>query len=81
MRDHWSALSLFMFRLQAFCFIKFLANISCQGSSRGRVVKALDLKSNGDSRRRFEPCQLRIILDSRNVVLVNKGPHMRYRAK
>ena len=28
-------------------------------SSRGRVVKALDLKSNGDSPRRFESCRLR----------------------
>ncbi len=30
-------------------------------SSRGRVVKALDLKSNG---RRFEPCRLRNIFFS-----------------
>ena len=29
-------------------------------SSRGRVVKALDLKSNGVSPRRFESCRLRI---------------------
>ena len=28
-------------------------------SSRGRVVKALDLKSNGLCPRRFEPCRLR----------------------
>ena len=28
-------------------------------SSRGRVVKALDLKSNGVSPRRFESCRLR----------------------
>ena len=28
-------------------------------SSCGRVVKALDLKSNGLCPRRFEPCQLR----------------------
>ena len=28
-------------------------------SSRGRVVKALDLKSNGIFPRRFEPCRLR----------------------
>ena len=32
-------------------------------SSRGRVVKALDLKSNGVSPRRFESCRLRIILN------------------
>ena len=30
-------------------------------SSRGRVVKALDLKSNGVSPRRFEPCSQRTI--------------------
>ena len=29
-------------------------------SSHGRVVKALDLKFNGVSPRRFEPCRLRI---------------------
>ena len=31
-------------------------------SSRGRVVKALDLKSNGIFPRRFESCRLRNIL-------------------
>ena len=31
-------------------------------SSCGRVVKALDLKSNGLCPRRFEPCQLRYML-------------------
>ena len=31
-------------------------------SSCGRVVKALDLKSNGLCPRRFEPCQLRNLL-------------------
>ena len=39
-------------------------------SSRGRVVKALDLKSNGVSPRRFEPCRLRNILVSRKCKLV-----------
>ena len=34
----------------------FLELLSC---SRGRVVKALDLKSNGVSPRRFESCRLR----------------------
>ena len=33
---------------------------SARTSSRGRVVKALDLKSNGVSPRRFESCRLRI---------------------
>ena len=33
-------------------------------SSCGRVVKALDLKSNGLCPRRFEPCQLRTVLSS-----------------
>lgn len=32
---------------------------ACTSSSDGRVVKALDLKSNGVSPRRFEPCSLR----------------------
>ena len=32
-------------------------------SSRGRVVKALDLKSNGIFPRRFEPCRLRILFE------------------
>ena len=34
-------------------------------SSRGRVVKALDLKSNGVSPRRFEPCRLRIFFQQK----------------
>ena len=32
--------------------------------SRGRVVKALDLKSNGVTPRRFESCRLRRVLNS-----------------
>ena len=36
------------------------SNHSSLESSRGRVVKALDLKSNGVSPRRFESCRLRI---------------------
>ncbi len=59
----WSATPLFMICSKAFCFIRFLANNYYSESSRGRVVKALDLKSNGDSPRRFEPCRLRKILD------------------
>ena len=31
----------------------------CHQCSRGRVVKALDLKSNGVSPRRFESCRMR----------------------
>ena len=42
-----------------FCTIQY-CNISpfLHSSSRGRVVKALDLKSNGLCPRRFDPCRL-----------------------
>ena len=37
-------------------------------SNRGRVVKALDLKSNGVSPRRFESCRLRSFFLSLEVI-------------
>ena len=46
----------------SYLLLLFLLDILNINSCDGRVVKALDLKSNGVSPRRFEPCSQRIFL-------------------
>ena len=54
----------------------FLNCSRCFGSCDGRVVKALDLKSNGIFPRRFEPYSQRYFLNRFPLLVVQQEPYL-----
>ena len=55
----WALVSAFICRLEAILFIKYIYRLPAHQGTDGRVVKALDSKSNGFCPRRFESCSVR----------------------